>query len=267
MKIYALYFSPTGGTKKVLDTISSGWDCEKIEIDLSDNNCGLSEIIFEKEDVCIVAVPSFSGRVPQFIIPKLEQMNGTGVRAVLITAFGNRDFDDTLLELKDTLCLAGFRCVCAVAAVTQHSLMPKYGNGRPDAADLQELETFAKRCRKAVENAEEAEVPGNRPYREYLSVPIKPKADKNCNKCGFCMKKCPVHAISADTIKSADKNQCISCLKCVTVCPRNARHTNRLIGKIAEIKMKKVCAGRKKNALFLPASKLPESHRTGGGNV
>lgn len=268
MKIYALYFSPTGGTKKVLDTISAAWDCEKIEMDLSDRNCGFSEIVFEKEDVCIVAVPSFSGRVPQFILPKLEQMNGKGTRAVLVTAYGNREFDDTLLELKDTLRLAGFRCMCAVAAVTQHSLMPKYGSGRPDAADLQELETFAEKCKEAVENAaEEAEVPGSRPYREYLSIPIKPKADKNCNKCGFCMKKCPVQAITADTIKSADKNKCISCLKCVSVCPRHSRHINLLMTTLAEIRMKKACSGRKKNALFLPSSKLPESHSAGGGNV
>ena len=36
MKFYVLYFSPTGGTKKVLDIICSAWDCPKEYINLSD---------------------------------------------------------------------------------------------------------------------------------------------------------------------------------------------------------------------------------------
>ena len=36
MKLYALYFSPTGGTKKVLDIFCSAWDCQKEYISLPD---------------------------------------------------------------------------------------------------------------------------------------------------------------------------------------------------------------------------------------
>ena len=35
MKIYNIYFSPTGGTKKVTDMLGSAWREEKQEIDLS----------------------------------------------------------------------------------------------------------------------------------------------------------------------------------------------------------------------------------------
>lgn len=35
MKIYNIYFSPTGGTKKVADMLGSAWREEKQEIDLS----------------------------------------------------------------------------------------------------------------------------------------------------------------------------------------------------------------------------------------
>lgn len=42
-------------------------------------------------------------------------MQGNGVRAVLPAAYGNRAYGDTLLELKNTLTDAGFRCVAAGA--------------------------------------------------------------------------------------------------------------------------------------------------------
>lgn len=253
MKVYLLYFSPTGGTKKVIDRIASAWDCQKIEIDLSDMTYKLSNVVFEENDICIVAVPSFSGRVPQFIIPKLKEIKGTDVKAILVTAYGNRAFDDTLIELQDTMQSAGFCCVCAVAAVTEHSVMPKYGNGRPDQPDMEELDNFAKKCKDAVENMDgQLEVPGNRPYRKYLTIPIKPKADKKCNGCGLCMHRCPVQAISVTDIKNVDKNKCISCLQCVKICPQNARHISSIMQKIAEINMKKLCKDRKQNQLFLP---------------
>lgn len=126
MKIYALYFSPTGGTKRVLEFLVSAWDCEKEYIDLSDKS--LLNLSFSCNDICIVAVPTFSGRVPQFIIPKLHKLQGKGIKAMLVTTYGNRDFDDTLLELKDTMEGCGFICNRAVAAVTRHSVLPKYGD-------------------------------------------------------------------------------------------------------------------------------------------
>ena len=124
MKLYALYFSPTGGTKNVLDIFCSAWDCQKEYINLSDiPKLGFS-IPFQENDICIVSVPSFSGRVPQFIIPILQNLQGNKTKAILISTYGNRAFDDTLLELKDTMEQSGFLCYCAIAAVTRHSVMP-----------------------------------------------------------------------------------------------------------------------------------------------
>lgn len=255
MKVYVLYFSPTGGTRKAADTISAAWAGEKIEIDLADRQWNPSDLVFSKDDICIVAVPSFSGRVPQFIIPKLRKLKGTNVRAILLTAFGNRAYDDTLLELQDTLEQAGFRCQCAVAAVTQHSVMPQYGKGRPDSADLEELAEFAQICKNVMEQTEDTvAVPGHSPYREYLTIPIKPKAGRKCTGCGLCMTKCPVQAIPAANVKETDKNKCISCMQCVAICPHNARHVSKLMQTMAAVKMKKACDGRKKNEIFLPVS-------------
>lgn len=253
MKIYALYFSPIGGTKKVLDIVCSAWDCQKKYIDLSAIRQTDLPDSFAKNDICIVSVPSFSGRVPQFIIPILQQIHGNKAKTLLISTYGNRAFDDTLLELKDTMEKSDFLCYCAIAAVTRHSVMPKYGAGRPDADDIEELKHFAIQCQKIL-NGHYApiNVPGSKPYREYHSIPITPRANRHCIDCGICYERCPVHAIPSNNYRKCDTNTCISCLQCITVCPHKARHVNARMLKIAEIKMKKVCSGRKPNLLFIP---------------
>lgn len=253
MKIYALYFSPTGGTKRVLDILISAWDCEKEYIDLSDRNNSSIKISFSSNDICVVAVPSFSGRVPQFIIPKLREIQGKGIKAMLVTAYGNRAFDDTLLELKDTMEECGFTCSCAIASVTRHSVLSKYGKGRPDSADINELKQFSKKCKEIMEKSSLiVTVPGNRPYRKYVSIPINPKGNKQCINCGLCYRRCPVSAIPYENYQVCDRSKCISCLQCVSVCPEKARQVSYVILKIAELKMRKLCSQRKMNELFIP---------------
>ena len=252
MKIYALYFSPTGGTKRVLDILISAWDCEKEYIDLSDRNNASINIFFASNDICVVAVPSFSGRVPQFIIPKLRKIQGKGIKAMLVTAYGNRAFDDTLLELKETMESSGFLCNCAVAAVTRHSVLPKYGEGRPDSADVEELKQFSVKCKESIEKSfSTVIVPGNKPYRKYVSIPIYPKGNKQCINCGMCYRRCPVHAIPCENYKVCDASKCISCLQCVSVCPKKSRQVNSVILKIAELKMWKLCSQSKMNKLYI----------------
>lgn len=257
MKLYAFYFSPTGGTKKVLDIICSTWDCQKEYVNLSAIQTSSLSVNFSETDICIVAVPSFSGRVPQFIIPILQNLQGNKAKSILISTYGNRAFDDTLLELKDTMEQSGFLCYGAIAAVTQHSIMPRYGAGRPTPDDAEELKKFSKQCQNMLEKPfSPVDVPGNRPYRKYVSLPITPKADKHCTACGLCHQTCPAHAIPADNYRKCDTALCISCLQCTAVCPQQARHVNTLMLKIAELIMKKVCCERKPNLLFLPAEKI-----------
>ena len=253
MKIHAFYFSPTGGTRNVLNIILSVWECEKCYYDLTNKNICFENIIFEKDDFCVIAVPCFSGRVPQFIIPKLQKINGGGVKAIMLATYGNRAFDDVLIELKNTLEYSGFLCIAAIAAVTRHSVMPKYGKNRPDLDDLKQLKAFAQKCKKILPHTTTTalKIPGNMPYRKYLSIPIKPKVSKMCTKCGVCAKRCPVDAILVSSEYVVDKSKCISCLQCIKVCPQQARYISKLLQWLAEIKMKKLCKTKKDNYLFI----------------
>lgn len=255
MKLYKIYFSPTGGTKKVINIISKPWDCEKMEVDLIDKKTNLANIKLQKEDICIVAVPSFGGRVPEVVVSKLKKIAGAEARAILVTAYGNRAYDDTLLELKHTLEELNFKCIAAIAAVAEHSIMHEFGAGRPDETDKKELLEYAVKIKESMERQTtgqvQIEVPGNNTYREYNGVPLKPKADKTCTKCGLCAAECPVNAIPKDMPLLTDKSKCISCMRCIKICPKHARGLNKIMVMAAAKKMKKVCISRKNNELFL----------------
>ena len=254
MKLYEIVFSPTGGTQKVADVLTKALGTGAIQIDLADARGDFGAYSFCPEDICVIAVPSYGGRVPAAAISRLGQLHGGQARAVLVCVYGNRAYEDTLLELKDTLLAAGFRCTAGVAAVAEHSIMRRFAAGRPDEVDALELRGFGEKIRAKLEvgNAEDdLALPGNTPYRQYSGVPMKPTAGKKCTKCGLCADRCPVGAIPVNAPNETDAAKCISCMRCVSICPNKARTVNRLMLTVGAHKMKKACMEPKKNELFL----------------
>lgn len=254
MTLYQFYFSPTGGVKGVMEALCSVWDCKTVAVDLSDPKGNFASVNPKPGDVCLVAVPSFGGRVPATALVRLRQIDGNGAAAVPVAVFGNRAYDDTLLELKNELENLHYHCVGAVAAVAEHSIVREFGAGRPDNTDQAELHAFALQIKQGLEqNAGTAsvEVPGNFPYREYHGVPFQPSAGKNCIRCGLCAQNCPTEAIPMENLSLTDKKKCITCMRCVALCPRHARAVGKTFLFATAQKLKKSCATRKQNELFL----------------
>lgn len=246
-KVVGIYFSGTGSTKKVLECFLSSWEHEYQLVSIPYDQCKN----FNQEDVCIVAVPSYGGRVPSVASEFLEQLYGNKTPVILIVTYGNRNYDDTFIELKDIMSNQGFTVVGAMAVICEHSIMHQFAQGRPDSKDLKQIAADAVILKEHLNFFKEVELPGNRPYRDYNGVPLKPTAADVCNKCGLCVKSCPTGAILNNNPKQIDKSKCISCMKCVTICPKQARKVSKLLLKIASITLKKECQKRKENEIFI----------------
>lgn len=250
-----VYFSPAGHTKQVCEYLAEQFPLpsELLDVTAASHHAPSS---YGETNLIVFAVPSFGGRVPAIALEKFKELQGNQTPCILLTSYGNRDYDDTLLELKNTVEPLGFSPIAAMAVVCEHSIMHVYGTNRPDAQDKAQLQSFVSQIMQKLTAAtalpfSPLQVKGNFPYKEYGGIPLKPHATKKCISCGICAKECPVEAIDPQHPDHTDKTRCISCMRCITICPQHAREVNSIMVKASILKLKKECIDRKDNDLYL----------------
>lgn len=255
MHVTQIVFSPTGGTQKVTDIITAEWGVPVEKVDLSDPKTDFAAITLDKDTIAVIAVPSFGGRVPALAAERLEKIHGNGAMCLVVCVYGNRAYEDTLVELNDTAIKSGFQVIAGIAAIAEHSIMHQYAAGRPDEKDTSELRDFAKKILAKINDkpfdVPAFKIPGNHPYKKAGGAGLVPKADHKCNMCGICAEKCPAQAINKDNPKETNSKKCISCMRCVSICPQSARKVNSAMVSIAAMAIKKACSERKSNELFI----------------
>ncbi len=248
MNVVEIVFSPTGGTEKVAHIIGKHWSKTPTIIDLSNAKADFTRCEISDQDMVLIAMPSFGGRAPAVAIERLKQIAGNGAKCTLVCVYGNRAYEDTLVEMEDAAKECGFQVIAGIAAVAEHSIMPQYAAGRPDVSDQKQLTEYAKQIADKAVAA--ISIPGNRPYKKAGGVGLVPKPDNSCVKCGACAETCPVQAIDPVNF-TADSKTCIACMRCMKQCPQNARKLNGMMVSAAALALKKACSVRKENELFL----------------
>lgn len=250
MKVTTLYFSATYTTKRVVEAVAAGLSNEVVSYDIT-NDTATDAVIIPREELLVVGVPVYAGRVPAMAAERLRRFKGEKTPAVVVAIYGNRHYDDAVLELHDIMTECGFRTVAAGAFIAQHSIFPKVGAARPDAEDLAEIKSFAEKSLAVLAGDFGAiNIPGNRPYKVPGGIPIWPTASRKCNGCGACAKLCPTGAIDPAAPKGVNKEKCIKCGRCIVVCPTKARRFYGIKYSLAAARFNAAFAARRANEMW-----------------
>lgn len=229
-----IYFSPTQTTKKVIEGIAQGLQAtteQYFDLTLPD---AIAQTCQEfTQDLAIIGAPVYAGRLPSAMLSRFKQIKGNGRPAAIVVVYGNRAFEDALIELRNIACLAGFKPIAAGVFIGEHSYSSSdlpIAAGRPDAEDMVNAYAFGKAVREKFIMAinkpcELLQVPGNYPYKEtQLLTDIAPSADEAlCSRCGKCVLVCPTAAIDKENPIGTAKDLCIRCCACVKACPSQAK--------------------------------------------
>ncbi|MBE7005117.1 MAG: ferredoxin family protein [Ruminococcaceae bacterium] len=240
-KVYALWFSPAGTTRRLTTTLASalaesfGVPLETVDITLP----GAREEThaFEEGELVVCGSPTYAGKLPNKLLPYWkESLHGNGALAVALVTFGNRAFDNSLAELCACLAADGFHTVGAGAFACRHVFSETLAAERPDQDDFSELAKLgaavATRIAKANETPAPPEVPGDAaaPYYTPLGLDgapkvflkAKPKTSEACIQCGVCAALCPMGSIDPMDASNVT-GVCIKCHACVRECPMGAK--------------------------------------------
>ena len=221
--IIKIFFSPSQTTKKVVEQVASNFKNESETYDLLNFDC---EKEFSQDDVAIVGMPIFAGRLPKSGRDRLAKLKGNNTKAIAIANYGNAQVKDALLELVTLLKENNFDLIAAATTVSHHSIFDGVAVGRPDSADIEKINEFAEKCQEKIESGESltSKIPGNEEYTPYKQLPFIISCDEAaCSFCYDCVSICPEKAIPDDDPINTDLESCSRCTACISICPEDAR--------------------------------------------
>lgn len=255
--LHTVFFSPTHSSKKIARAVAAvmarNMGKAAVEHDLTFPDGRTERLACEADDTLLLAFPVYAGRVPRVLMDFLAALTGKGGAAVPVAVYGNRHYDDALLEAVDILQRQGFAVPAAAAFVAEHSLTARVGAGRPDAQDMAVVQSFAEDAAAAVLSAccTRVAVPGKRPYRDVPpAADLRPQTAENCTQCMLCATGCPMQVISFDDAAKISQG-CIRCCACVRACPEGAKSFDQEPVLNIVNMLEKNCMNRREPELFV----------------
>ncbi|MGL5085538.1 MAG: EFR1 family ferrodoxin, partial [Clostridium sp.] len=238
--ISTIYFSPTGTTKKIVNSIIKGMGIVKIiDIDLTLPSGRDDKYSLIDGDIVLIGVPVYEEKIPGILYSFLNNLIGNERPVILICVYGNIGDGIVLNELELITKKSGFKVVAAGSFIGEHSFSTDevpIAKNRPSIDDLDIAEEFGKRIIKKLKNINNLndislEIPkGKLP----LIAKIAPKNSariftkipnvdfSKCSHCNVCVKLCPMGAIESQTLE-IDEDRCLRCFCCVKRCTKKAR--------------------------------------------
>lgn len=204
-----------------------------------------------ENELLIIGAPVYEGRVQENALNWLQTIEAHNTPTVCIVVYGNRTYDDALIQIKNTLIEDGCVPIACAAFVAQHSFSsPKLpiAHGRSDADDLNQARLFGNEVRRKMLSIEsisqlaDIEVPGDASLQTKLYMGnvvaegFRSLYERRCFFCidvaetctqrGVCADVCPVGAIDPENSAAIDQAKCIQCCTCLKYCPEQVRVKN-----------------------------------------
>ena len=258
-----LFFSPTETTARIVSGIAQGIGPDMIHrIDLTAPDAKRGVVEPMRDELVIIGTPVYAGRVPAEAVRRLQLIKADNTPAIVVVVYGNREFEDALLELRDIVTELGFRPIAGGAFIGEHSYSSDktpIAPGRPDDRDMERARQFGELIHEKLSRLHKLDdmpvlqVPGNYPYVEWERPPkMAPvTVESLCTLCAECVAVCPTAAIAVEASVSTRKEACIRCSACIKKCPSGARKWEN--ARIEQIRkwLNENCGERKEPQIFL----------------
>lgn len=248
-QVHVVSFSPTQTSRRVAEAVARG--VQASDVQCHDLTLQAEEVQIPADALAVVAVPVYGGHVAPVAVQRLKSVQGNHTPAVAVVVYGNRAYEQALVELDALLSAQGFQVVAGGTFIGEHSystLQHPIAVGRPDASDVAFAESFGAKVKAKIEAAADREhlygvdvrriqrprqpfIPLFRFLRRVIKLrksgvpmPRTPQVDEAlCSHCGWCAAHCPVQAITPGSEQCTDASLCIRCCACVKGCPQQAR--------------------------------------------